>query len=112
MKYSELDKIVEYSISKERNIKPDTLMNNRILAAISNHNERKNTVVKKLEFRPVWQNIAVVASISIAIALGILAGSSVSSNTLANNTPEELVYLNDGAMESLNSLGLLKMSNK
>ncbi len=106
MKYSSLNKLVEDSIAKEKDMKPNPFMNDRIMSAITDSKQRNNTTGRKVEFRPIWQNIAIAASISIAIIMGILAGNSLSTNPIANNTPEELIYLNDGAMESITNLGL------
>lgn len=52
-------------------------------------------------FRKIWQPVFVTVSVAIAIFIGIMAGSFYSQAQESLPLPEELVYLDDAAMESL-----------
>ncbi len=99
-------RVMNTSIVLEKSKTPDSFITANIMKQIRQRNNVQVLDHEKRTIRPVWQNIAVAASISIAIVLGILAGNSISSNRNTVNTPEELVYLNDGEMEAIGSLGL------
>jgi len=93
--------LTEKTIASDKQSSSNPFLATRVMAEIEKSSlpEYKYSMGK---LKALWQFTSVAASILIAITFGVLAGNQISPNQNSNEIPEELAYLNDASMESLN----------
>lgn len=85
------DRYIDELIKKEREIKASPFLSTRIMAGIAEKKEEKR-------ISPLWQTLAVAASISIVLTLGIGVGSLYTQN----QQDYAGLHINDSRIENLN----------
>lgn len=92
----DINKIINEYIDKEKQAVPSHFLQNRIMTMIKEENTPRRV--------NLWQSVAVAASIAVAMASGLLIGSSYNtsskdySNLVVNdNQIENFVMLTDNA---------------
>jgi len=100
-KFYAASKLIDGFVAKENQIKVNPFLATRVMAEIEQLQHKKQVKIigtaRVLKFQP----LLVAASVIFAVFLGISAGSLIKPEIAANQTPEELMYLNDAAMESI-----------
>ena len=97
--YSEIKKAY-ILIDAEKAIECNPFLVTRVMAAIGN---REIALDKKPALQRILQTALIAVSISIAILGGIEAGSLYSISPKKNAIPDEMVFMNDAALESLSN---------
>lgn len=97
--YSEMKKAY-ILIEEEKAIECNPFLTTRVMAAIGN---QEISLDKKPALQRILQTALIVVSISIAILSGIEAGSLYSKTPKNKAIPDEMVFMNDAALESLNN---------
>lgn len=94
----DIDKIINEYIDKEKQAAPSPFLQNRIMTKIEEDNTPRHI--------NLWQSVAVVASIAVAVASGILIGSSYNTSSqngvslvVNDNQIENFIMLTDNANE-------------
>jgi transcriptional accessory protein Tex/SPT6 len=90
---------VDAFIAQEKQVKVNPFMTTRVMAQIEKQKTVKANSVFIRSLKP--QPLLVAASIVLALFLGVSAGSFYQPANIAEQVPEELLYLNDAEMESL-----------
>lgn len=90
---------VDAFVAEEKQVKVNPFMATRVLAQIEKQKAAKAGSVFIHSLNP--QPLLVAASIVLALFLGVSAGSFYQPTNIAEQVPEELLYLNDAEMESL-----------
>lgn len=85
------DRYIDELIRKEKEIKANPFLSTRIMAGIAEKKEVKH-------ISPFWQTLAVAASISIVLTLGIGVGSLYTQNQQEYAD----LHINDSRIENLN----------
>lgn len=93
---------VDAFVANEKRVNVNPFMATRVMAQIEKQKAVKAHSVFIRSLKP--QSLLVAASIVLALFLGVSAGSFYQPATLADQVPEELLYLNDAKMESLTYL--------
>lgn len=88
--------LVNRITTHEKSILPNPFMATRILARIDALDELRFSRPKKV-LKPVLIGVTIAA----AVLFGVFTGSMYQSDTFRRNVPEELSYLNDASMESV-----------
>lgn len=89
--------IAENVINEEKQIPSNPFLATRVMAEIKNQQVRVKIPVYQRTLQPLF----IAASLTIAIAFGVLAGNMYKPVASQQNVPEELVYINDATLESL-----------
>jgi predicted anti-sigma-YlaC factor YlaD len=87
-------------IEAEKAIECNPFLVTRVMAAIEN---QEIALDKKPALQRILQTALIAVSISIAVLGGIEAGSLYSVSPKKNAIPDEMVFMNDAALESLNN---------
>jgi predicted anti-sigma-YlaC factor YlaD len=87
-------------IDAEKTIEANPFLVTRVMAAIDN---RTISSSAKTVYKRILQTSLIAASIAIATLVGIEAGNLYTTRPKRISVPEEMVYMNDAAMESLNN---------
>ena len=90
---------VDVFVAHEKQVKVNPFMATRVMAQIEKQKSIKANSVFIRTLKP--QPLLVAASIVLALFLGVSAGSFYQPANLAEQVPEELLYLDDAEMESL-----------
>lgn len=97
--YNEM-KMAYRLIDAEKAIECNPFLVTRVMAAIEN---REIALDKKPVSQRILQTALIAVSISIAVLGGIEAGSLYSVSPKKNAIPDEMVFMNDAALESLSN---------
>ncbi|MBN2482099.1 MAG: zf-HC2 domain-containing protein [Bacteroidales bacterium] len=93
--------LAEKVMHEERQLEPNPFLATRVMAKIEALEEVPAVAQKGNVFSRVWQPFLVTVSVTAAIFIGVMAGSLYNTGQAYGQIPEELVYLDDAAMESL-----------
>jgi len=85
-------------IDSEKAIECNPFIVTRVMAAIEN---QEIALDKKPTLQRILQTALIAVSISIAVLGGIEAGSLYTVSPKNNTIPDEMVFMNDAALESL-----------
>jgi predicted anti-sigma-YlaC factor YlaD len=94
----------EKMIKEESLKKPNPFLATRVMAKIEALERITSGTEKAGVFSRIWQPVFITISLALAIFIGIIAGNLYRTARRPGQIPEELVYLNDAAMESLSVL--------
>lgn len=95
--YNEM-KLAYNVIEAEKNIVSNPFLVTRVMTAIEN----KELFNREPAFIRMMQTAFIAASIAIAVIGGIGAGSLYSTDPENQSIPDEMVFMNDASLESLN----------
>lgn len=87
--------------AKEDRVQVNPFLATRVMAQIESLESKSTVSVMQTARVQKLQPLLLAASVILAVFIGIKAGSFYKPVTVASQTPEELMYLNDAAMESL-----------
>ena len=93
--------ISEKIVSEEKQLEPNPFLSTRVMAKIEALEEAYAKPAMKRKYKRIWQPVFISVSIALAVLAGIWAGNLYSRAQSQNPVPEELVYLDDAALESL-----------
>ncbi|MBN1159510.1 MAG: zf-HC2 domain-containing protein [Bacteroidales bacterium] len=96
--------LAEKVIQKESQLEPNPFLATRVMARIEALEQVAETVEKRRLFSRIWQPVLATVSIAAAVFIGVMAGNLYQPVQLSGQIPEELVYMDDAAMESLQFL--------
>jgi len=96
--------VSEKVIREESQLEVNPFLATRVMARIEALEESVSTPEKASVFSRIWQPVFVTVSLALAIFIGVTAGNLYSPAPSGQQLPEELVYMNDAAMESLSVL--------
>ena len=94
----------EAVIREERLLEPNPFLSTRVMAKIQAMEEAAGRAEKATVFSRIWQPVFVTLTVALAIFIGVMAGNVYRHAQFSDQLPEELVYLNDAAMESVSVL--------
>lgn len=95
-------KLADQFIESEKKVESNPFLSTRVMAAI-NSIENRQTVKSMPSYAVRLLKPALITiTVTAAIFLGILAGNIGRNSLSASQIPEEIVYLNDSGLESLN----------
>ncbi len=97
--YNEM-KMAYRLIDSEKTIECNPFLVTRVMAAIEN---QEIALGKKPVLQRMLQTALIAVSLSIAVLGGIEAGSLYSVSPKKNAIPDEMVFMNDAALESLSN---------
>lgn len=92
-------KITYGIIDAEKAIECNPFLATRVMAAIES---KEITLNREPAFKRILQTALIAASITIAVLGGMEAGTLYSTVPANKVIPDEMVYMNDAALESLN----------
>lgn len=95
-------KLADKFIESEKKAESNPFLSTRVMSAIDSLENRQ-----AVKFMPSFavrflKPALITISVTVAIFLGILAGNIGRNSLSASQIPEEIVYLNDSDLESLN----------
>ena len=96
--------VSEKVIREESRMEPNPFLSTRVMARIEALEESVRGIEKASVFSRIWQPVFVTVSLALAIFIGVTVGNFYRPAQSAEQLPEELVYMNDAAMESLSVL--------
>jgi len=88
-------------ISDEKKFEPNPFLSTRVLSVIESNEKLQINAYKRNIFNRILQPALLTVSLSAAIFIGISMGNLYSITGTSQAVPEELLYLNDSAMESI-----------
>lgn len=100
-KFFAASKVIHEFVANESKVQVNPFLATRVMAQIEALEQKqtgKSLVTARVQ---KLQPFLLAASVIVAVFLGIQAGNLVQTGNTVNQTPEELMYLNDAAMESL-----------
>jgi predicted anti-sigma-YlaC factor YlaD len=96
-----LIKIADNVIDEERRIESNPFISTRVIAAIEGIENRRNNSVINTIFEKSLKPALISVSLVCALLLGIIAGSLNKPFDDSEQIPDEITYLNDSYIESL-----------
>jgi predicted anti-sigma-YlaC factor YlaD len=100
-KFFAASKLMNQFVANEKKVQVNPFLATRVMAQIENMEQKKTGKVLVTARVQKLQPFLLAASVIFAVFLGIQAGNLYHPVQASNQTPEELMYLNDAAMESL-----------
>lgn len=94
--------LTEKVIAEEISVNSNPFLATRIMSKIETIGEEIVIQEKDSIYARVLKPVLITASVSLALFIGVMAGNTFSSTLSSENIPEELAYMNDASMESLN----------
>jgi anti-sigma factor RsiW len=94
-------KVVEGVINEEKKIESNPFLSARVMAAIDEMAQTDKDSVFSVIFGRLLKPALITVSLAASLLLGIVSGSLVRPVDHSEQVPEEIAYLNDSYIESL-----------
>jgi hypothetical protein len=99
--YLALLKLTDNVINEEKKNKSNNFLATRIMSAIEEMEQKHTESAFDSLFGKVLKPVLITVTLSGALLIGIIAGNSERPAVLSPKVPDEMVYINDASIESL-----------
>lgn len=96
-----LIKLSDLVISEEKKIESNPFLTSKIMAGLEVKQSARPESLSEILSKRVLRPVLVAGSIILAVILGISVGNMSSTVYLSQQIPDELIYINDAEIESL-----------